>query len=209
MFNVKEASWKVILVCLLASIGMVMLVNLVLFPGPFFDPIIRATGGLIDATLQANLLNILVFSLIVFVWGRLRPSDVGLDWSKLGQGVSLTALLWLATQAIVLLVNRINGDVHLDPLWSERGVTVVLGGLIAQLLGNAFYEEILYRGFYLSQFHLKIREPNVRRRLAWAILSMLAATNRAPLYTGMTQLTRSGSYRVTRTAPPSVGPCCA
>ncbi|HEX5838759.1 MAG TPA: CPBP family intramembrane glutamic endopeptidase [Anaerolineales bacterium] len=173
MFNVKEVPWKVILVYLLVSIGLVMLINLVLFPSTFFFPIAKATSGLIDGTLQANLINILVFSLIVFGWAKLRPSDVGLDWSKLLQGLSLTALLWLATQTIVLLINVINGDIHLDPLWSERGVTVVIGGLIGQLLGNAFYEEMLYRGFYLSQFYLKLRKTNERRRLTWAILSML------------------------------------
>lgn len=173
MFNVKEAPWKVILVQLLVSIVMVSLINLVLFPGPFFGPIARATGGLIDGTLQANLLSILLFSLIVFGWGKLRPRDVGLDWSKLGQGLSLTALLWLAMQLIVLLVNWITGDFHLNPSWSERGVTTVLGSLIAQLAGNAFYEEMSYRGFYLGQFYLKIRNPNERRRLPLAILSML------------------------------------
>jgi uncharacterized protein len=173
MFNVKEAPWKIILVYLLVSIGLVMLINLVLFPSTFFFPIAKATAGLIDSTLQANLISILVFSFIIFGWAKLRPSDVGLDWSKLLQGLSLTALLWLATQAIVLLINAINGDIHFDPLWSERGVTVVIGGLIGQLLGNAFYEEMLYRGFYLSQFYLKIRESNERWRLTWAILSML------------------------------------
>jgi membrane protease YdiL (CAAX protease family) len=90
-----------------------------------------------------------------------------------GQALFLTALLWLATQMIALLISGINGDIHLDPLWSERGVSTVIGALIGQLLGNAFNEEMLYRGFYLSQFYLKIRESNERRRLAWAILAML------------------------------------
>jgi membrane protease YdiL (CAAX protease family) len=173
MFNIKEAPWKVILVYLLVSIGLTMLINLVLFPSPFFMPIARGTWGLIDGTLQANLINILVFCLIVFGWGKLRPADVGLKWGKLAQGVYLTALLWLAIQAIVLLINWINDDVHLDPIWSERGVTVVIGGLLGQLLGNAFFEEMAYRGFYLGQFYLKIKIPNERRRLVWAILTML------------------------------------
>ena len=173
MFNVKEAPWKLILVLLIVDILMVSLINLVLFPSPFFTPLERATGGLIDATLQANLLNILLFSLIVFGWGKLRPKDVALDWSKVGQALSLTALLWIATQAIVLLINWINGDVHLDPLWSERGVTVVLGALIAQLLGNALFEEMQYRGFYLSQFYLKLKTADEKWRLIWAVLAML------------------------------------
>ena len=173
LFDVKEAPWKVILLFLVASTVMVSVINLVLFPGPLFDPIARATGGLVDATLQANLLNILLFSLIVFGWGKLRPKDVGLDWGKLGQGLSLTALLWVAAQAVVLLINWINGDIHLDPVWSERGVTTVIGGLIAQLLGNAFFEEMEYRGFYLSQFYLKIKTQNEGDRRIWSVLAML------------------------------------
>lgn len=173
MFNVKEAPWKVILAQLIASTGMVFVINLVLFPGPYFDLIARATGRLVDATLQANLLNILLFSLIVFWWGKLRPADVGLDWSRLVQGLSLTALLWLTTQSVVLLINWLNGEIRLDPAWSEHGVPPMLGALIGQLAGNAFFEEMNYRGFYLSQFYLKLRKVSERRRVTLAILTML------------------------------------
>lgn len=172
MLNVKPVSWKVILTYLVLSTCLTTLINLVLFPSPFFDPLERATGGLINATLQANILNILLFSIIVFGWGKLHPIDVGLDWNKLKQGIFLTVLLWLLTQAIVLLINWINGDIHLDPRWSERGVTVVLGALIAQLAGNALAEEMAYRGFYLSQFYIHNQAPVERERLAWAVLYM-------------------------------------
>ena len=171
--NVKEAPWKVILACLLVNTCMVTLINLVLFPSTFFDPLTKATSGLIGATLQANLLNLLLFCLIVFGWARLRPSDVGLVWSKALPGLGMTALLWLGTQAVVLLTNWLNGDIHLDPLWSSHGVAPVLGAFIGQLLGNAFFEEVNYRGFYLSQFYLKIRNPDNAQRLTLAILSMV------------------------------------
>lgn len=173
MFTVKEVPWKIILVFLIASTVLASVINLVLFPSPFFDPIERATGGLIDATLQANSLNILLFSLIVFGWGKLRPIDVGLDWMKIAQGLSLTALIWIMTQALVLLINWINGDIHLDPVWGQRGATTVIGGLIAQLLGNAFFEEMSYRGFYLSQFYLKFKMQNEKWRSVWSVLAML------------------------------------
>jgi len=173
MFNVKEASWKVILVYLVASAILLSTINLALFPGTFFDPITKATGGLIDATLQANLLNILLFILIVFGWGGLRPADVGLHWKNLGPAFRLTALLWLTSQAFILLMNWFNGDIHLDPRWTERGVTTVLGGLIAQFVGNALFEEMEYRGFYLGQFYLKLKTQNEPRRMRRAILSML------------------------------------
>ena len=173
MLNFKEAPWKIILVQLVASTILLSVTNLVLFPSPIFDPIARATGGLINGTLQANLLTILLFSLIVFGWGKLHPADVGLDWTKLGQGFSLTALLWLAMQAIMLLISWLSGEVRLDPTWGERGVPAVLGALIGQLAGNAFFEEMNYRGFYLSQFYLKLKKVSERRRMTLAILTML------------------------------------
>ncbi len=172
MFDTKETSWKVILGYLLASLCITALINLILFPGPFFDPISKATFNLIDPTLQANLLNILIFSLIVFGWGKLHPSDVGLEWHKLAQGLSLTVLIWLIVQAIILLINWDNGDIHLDPIWSKYGVTTVLGGLIAQLAGNALIEEIEFRGFYLRQFYLKLKIPDERWRVGWAAILM-------------------------------------
>ncbi len=172
MSDTKETSWKVILVYLLASLCMTAVVNLILFPSSFFDPISKATFNLIDPTLQANLLNILVFSLIVFGWGKLSPSDVGLEWHKLAQGLSLTVLIWLVVQAIVLLLSWDSGGIHLDPAWSEQGVTTVLGGLIAQFAGNALNEEMGFRGFYLRQFYLKIKGPDERWRVGWAVVLM-------------------------------------
>ncbi len=172
MLNVKPVPWKVILTYLVLNTCLTALINLVLFPSPFFDPIYKATGGLIDATLQANLLNILLFCLLIFGWGKLRPIDVGLDWGKLKQGLSLTLLLWMLAQAIVLLINWINGDIHLDPVWAKFGVTAVLGGLIAQLAGNAFFEEMEYRGFYLRQFYIHNQAPVERERLSWALFYM-------------------------------------
>ena len=49
----------------------------------------------------------------------------------------------------------------------------MLGGLLAQLTGNAFYEEMNYRGFYLKQFYLKTKGSDECCKLTWAILSML------------------------------------
>jgi membrane protease YdiL (CAAX protease family) len=172
MFNAKPIPWKIIITYLVLSTCLTTLINLVLFPSPFFDPITKATGGLVNATLQANLLNVLLFSVIVFGWGKLRPSHVGLDWKKLRQGLLLTLLIWVIAQTVVLLINWVNGDIHLDPHWSERGVTVVLGALIAQLAGNAFFEEMEYRGFYLSQFYTHNRATVERERLAWAFFYM-------------------------------------
>ncbi len=172
MSDTKETSWKVILAYLLVSLCMLVLINLILFPHSFFDPITKATFHLINPTLQAGWLNILIFSLIVFGWGKLRPSDVGLEWGKLARGLSLTVLIWLFAQSIALLFNSANGDLRLDPSWNEQGVTTVLGGLIAQLASSALSEEMGYRGFYLRQFYLKLKIRDERWRVGCAIVLM-------------------------------------
>ena len=51
----------------------------------------------------------------------------------------MTALLWLGTRAIVLLINWINGEVRLDPAWSERGVTPMLGLFILSHIPNRIF----------------------------------------------------------------------
>lgn len=172
-FTEKVVSWKILLAYLLVSAALVSLINLVLFPANIFAPLSRATANLLDATLQANLLNIAVFCFFFFVWGKLRPADAGLTWRKLPQAIFLTATLWAGMQAIVLVVNWVNGDIHLDPVWNERGTTAVLGGLIGQLMGNAFFEELEYRGLYLAQLYLLIKHRNEKARLAGSILGML------------------------------------
>ncbi len=48
----KEISWKILLIYFTCVIGLGMLVNFVLFPGPWFTPVSRATSGLVNATLQ-------------------------------------------------------------------------------------------------------------------------------------------------------------
>ena len=153
---------RVIVAYWVVASALVALINLVLFPGPLFDPVSRATAGLANATLQANALNLALFAGIVLGWGRLQPRDVGLDRSRLREALLLTAGLWLAAQLIVALLAAANGNLQVDPAWSARGVTVVLGSLLAQLLGNALFEEAAYRGFYLGQLGARLAaRPNL------------------------------------------------
>ncbi len=170
----KEISTRVLVVYFLLAMALSVLVNLVLFPGTLFDPLERATGGLINATLQANLLGLALFALFVFGLGRLRPADVGLEWRKLPQALLVTGLLWLGMQVAALAISLVRGGVALDAVWVERGAGAVLGWLIGQLLGNALVEELLYRGLLLPQLFHKFKIGNRRLRLVAAAAAMLA-----------------------------------
>ena len=156
---VKEISSKVLTIYYVIVIGLGMLINLVLFRGPWFGPVARATAGLVNGTLQANLIGLALFCLFVFGLGRLKPADVGLEWRKLPRALALTGLLWAGMQAASLIFGWIGG-VSFDPIWRQRGVIAVLGLLIGQLLGNALVEELLYRGLLLPQFFLKLKISN-------------------------------------------------
>lgn len=85
------------------------------------------------------------------------------------------------------------GEVPINPRWAERGVTVVIGALIAQLFGNALAEEIIYRGFLLPQTWLKLRgglpaRPGWRLVLAILISQSIFALSHIPnrIFNGMT-----------------------
>jgi len=66
--------------------------------------------------------------------------------------------LWIAMQLVGMLPRLISaGEVALSPIWTPEKLPLIAGELIAQLLGNAFAEEVLFRGFLLTQVTLMIK----------------------------------------------------
>lgn len=121
------------------------------------EPLLRiaeATDGLVQPTLLYSLLLFLVVIVGILVWkGGLRPADVGLVAAKVMPGIIVTCALWGAVQ-IVLIIAALLSDDH-GPARSEGSGAPRAGALIAQLLGNAFAEETMFRGFLLTQLFLK------------------------------------------------------
>jgi len=65
----------------------------------------------------------------------------------------------MALQAAAAAVSLARtGTVGMDPGWSQSGVGATLGLLVAQLFGNALYEEVLFRAVLLDQMVLKLRD---------------------------------------------------
>ena len=120
---------------------------------PWCMQLYRASRGLIDLTLMTGLLSqvVIVWILLIGV-GRLRPTELGLDISKLPAGVAWTFAAWLAAQLVTLLVCVVAGaSISLNPEWSFGTWTQPAGQWIAQLFGNAAFEEVVDRGFLLPQ----------------------------------------------------------
>jgi hypothetical protein len=118
-------------------------------------PISRATGGLVTATLLLYVPPIAVVIGGLLLWlGGLRLWDLGLRRRDLSIGVALTAVAWLVMQLVVAWpLLRAGEPLELDQAWVSAGVLAGVGPLVGQLLGNALYEEVVFRGFLLVQFH--------------------------------------------------------
>ena len=173
LFNqVRPTTWRVLTLAIVAIVVSLLLSNYVLFQGrvgEVLSGLKSETSGWVSSTLVASLLTLAIFVAVVLGIGRLRPSDVGWNARSAGVGLLVTLGLWIAMQLALLLIAVLRSEAvawHHD--WTGRGVGFVLGGLLAQLLGNALTEEIQFRGFLLPQLYLKAT-GRYRRGVALAI----------------------------------------
>jgi len=102
--------------------------------------------------------------------GKLRPSDLGWQWSKLGPGLALTAGIWIGMQLVELAATVASGTApRLSPDWTVAGWATVVGVLLGQALGLAPAEETFFRGFLLPQLQMKFASMTARGAVAIAI----------------------------------------
>lgn len=158
----RRAGWGPLLVAPAAVVAVAFLAL-----GPLLTParrIARATAGLVQPTLLFNLLTLaVVLGGVIVAWARVRPRDLGLRRDRLAVGAAVTAGAWIFVQlASVAWDLAVGRRVLLDPAWADRGVTVLVGILIGQLLGNALAEETVWRGFLLPQLYQKLRGGGAR-----------------------------------------------
>ena len=147
------------------------------------------TNGLIDLTfLNTLVLFIAIVGGLLFGMAKLKPSEVGLQWSGLPSGILITVLMWITIQIVSLLLNLFAfAHVSLDQLWLvPSGTSSMLGTILfGQLLGNALFEEIVFRGFLLPQCYFRIRwlksRPRTRILVALLISQLLFALYHIPV----------------------------
>lgn len=162
------------------------LVVFVLFPAGALGVLARPTGGWISSTLLANAL--LLAGVVGFLrWrGGLRVGDLGLARSGFAPALAAMVLVWVGVNLLeaawALLVPA---PVRVDPDWSRLGVSHRLGELLGQLLGNALFEEILFRGVLFQQIRLRLlrggRRPATALLLGLAISQAIFALIHLPL----------------------------
>lgn len=178
---------------ILAHFSLITIVNLIVFAGEWLRPLGAATAGLITGTLVVNLILIAVLvGGVMLLYGRLRPGDLGLIAARLPGGLAATIALWLAAQGIHALAGLLtHGAIALDPRWYTAGIALI-GLLLAQVIGNALFEEIAYRGFLFPQLFFQFSALRHQRwgrcaaavTAAGAVFALSHIPNR--IYLGMT-----------------------
>lgn len=125
-------------------------------------------------TLTANLIALALLVVgMLFVAGRLRPRNVGLRLSDVGGGLAFAAAYFALLQVLLLAFANLNG-MEVVNLWARAGAGTAAFLLLAQLVGNALYEEVAFRGFLLPQLLVKFRRLGVAAAVALALLGSQA-----------------------------------
>lgn len=152
---------KVLVAAAVAWIVGVFLVNTLLYRGLVRDRLMEfhaATVGLIEPTLLGSLLVLSAFVGVVAVAGGVRPRDFGWNHLQLWPALITVASVWGVMQVALAVIAISQGeDVALHSSWQRMGAGTLLGGVLAQLLGNALAEETVFRGFFFTQLRLRLQ----------------------------------------------------
>lgn len=131
----------------------------------------RARLPLLD-TLTANLLGLALLVVgLLFTVGKLKPRDVGLRATDLRSGLLFTAVFFVLLQLVLLVVAQVTRAEAVGT-WTRLGLGTAAYLLLAQLIGNALYEEIAFRGFLLPQLFLHFRK--LGKVAGWAAALLLS-----------------------------------
>ncbi len=175
--DVRETTWKAMLIVLGLQMVASLVVNAVIFQGAVIQALGRvylATRGLVHPDLVANLVPlVLVVGVGIFGIAGLRPKDLGVTRAAILPAAGATVVFWLGLQAAFGLSSMLQGHLAWYPAWQKPGAPFVLGELLGQLFGNALAEEAVFRGFLFPQLWLKMRRRWGRRKAS--LLAALAS----------------------------------
>lgn len=159
--------------------GGVLLVNGLLYRGPArraLDGLERSTHGFLEPTLFGSLVVLGIFLVFLRRTSKLSIRDLGWAREALLPSVGSVLAFWLLLQALLALWLGISArTLELHAGWREPGAMALLGGLLAQLFGNALAEETAFRGFFFVQ--LLRRWSGVQAR--WRRISLAALASAA------------------------------
>lgn len=163
----------VIIILVVMIVATTLLINQWFFPARVWLPLADLTAFIISGTLQAGWISIIILvGFVIFFLGRLRPYEVGLEWSRVGVGLVYTLAIWLGLHAVLLIWTHLAGALLVfaaDPL-------PLTSAFLGQIAGNALAEEIVYRGFLLVQCFFLLRGKFSAKKWQWAAAAILLCT---------------------------------
>ncbi|WP_054939592.1 CPBP family intramembrane glutamic endopeptidase [Paenibacillus ihuae] len=192
LFGARPVPVPFIAAMIIIEIIYSLCVNLIYFEHGYYRPLSNLTYGWIGGTLSANLIGLFVEVIIFLVAiAKVTPRELGLRKEKLLPGLTGFLLFWIAIQLVNLGVNLSTGSSITFNDQITEFPSVVLGGLLGQLFGNALLEEIIFRGFLFVQVFLlcsKIKRHSSRVTAAMFISQSIFALMHIPnrIYSGLT-----------------------
>jgi uncharacterized protein len=181
----QSKTFRIILV-LISDILLTIFIVFVVFTKNWLDPIEILTLGLINVTLIVNLGLIGINGSIIFFRNEIKPKDVGLIKSKILTAIIIIAIIWGLIQLFNLIIMLIQiQTIQVNPSWEIDGIIPYLGDFVSQIFGNALYEEMIFRGFLISQFYIlfrkKVKSPKITLLLSLFVSQGLFALKHIPI----------------------------
>ena len=155
--SMQEASWRrILIVCVSCAIIDWACVNIL---SGRIAGIELATYGLVQSTLVFSGLTLLVVVPPMFLPPyQLQTKAVGLRASHVPLGIAITIGAWTLLQLTLAITDlRLGGrTVPIAAAWHSDRWTWEIGSFTSQIFGNALVEELIFRGYLLPQFYLKL-----------------------------------------------------
>lgn len=159
---VREASWATIVLVLVATFGLITTIAI-----PRTISLMNELGDAAANLIILGGIFVVAIGAMAFLFGGLRPRDVGLRAGQLTEAIVVVASAWLIIQsahAVAALLSR--GMIRWDDTWQRPGATsALLLWLVAMVVGTALTEETVFRGFVFPQLYLK--SPGSPRTRFW------------------------------------------
>lgn len=125
-----------------------------LFTIKFYQPIAVWTNYLINSTLQANLVILFIWVVLIFKIGKHDLSSIWLDKKKSKDGVIAGLIFWFIIQIFVFFYLLLSENTFSF----QQNITKEIGLFLGQLFGNALNEELIFRGIFFLQFYILLKK---------------------------------------------------
>jgi len=160
--DLPPVHWGLVVLVLVWTVAVMVFANSYYVPSGAYRGLFDTTGGLLSVTLQMCLPATLVVLALIRGVGRFELAPFGYTQAAFFRGIKVAAAMWLLLNLWAAFKSFSVGEpIGISELWQNRPGEAI-GVLAGQLLGNALFEETVFRGFLLAQFYVAIRTTSGR-----------------------------------------------